>query len=419
MRKVLVSGLVALCLHCGAGAQGEWSPPKTSLPEAFIEAAARMHRLGLASGKGGEYRKFIARIPMNIPVLIIPDAPQQQTGWVLPRRKGEPLRAVGWDGLVYEVDRLGPRANLLEDVQAWPKKSPGTSRFNVGPRLQGNLLNLAVLLLAGEVRLVERLSTKIDPPMEPFGQLLLSFLWNLESRALRAHVWGFHEVALHDLELIDSIGSGVGGLPQDFLADTRRRVTSRTPKLDLSTLKRLPQQRRIQLLVNALEDVRHDTYDPIVLALEREGDPAVDSLLWAMEKDTRLTRISGFNSAGAPTLRSVSSVASSIVSNIIGPTAEPKTLSARERWSRVRPMSRVQRALHVLSEEYAEPQLWAVAAQNLLVKWNLPLSLDYLPAKMPRPEPKALTPATIELLERRALRSLELGQVWQAQLLAR
>ncbi len=89
----------------------------------------------------------------------------------------------------------------------------------------------------------------------------------------------------------------------ELLAEAQRRAASPVAKVDdkaLAALAPLSSSQRIQALITALDQVAARQWgqpggvplgqDPIVQALIKEGEPAVEPLIAAVENDTRLTR---------------------------------------------------------------------------------------------------------------------------------
>lgn len=304
--------------------------PKADGPRLFFT-------LGAGDARLGEYRE----------VEIVTGEPWSGGGtahkfhaWVLPKDKF----AVGWNGLVYPVVKVGERADLTADVQALIAKedkeraayakdhagSPYRNATLVGEEsgLSEASLNapkVAMLALLGKNDLAEALRTRLFGT-EPADKVLETFagdyLWARFERAVTAHMRGDAELAYESLKGLadaaddadracDAAGSKRpekaqsrfrwGTSPSRMLEDSERRLL-RGPRapLDLEALAKQPASAQVPILIDHLDEVAERQWgqpggvslgsSPIVAALVKLGDAAVPALLDVLESDTRLTR---------------------------------------------------------------------------------------------------------------------------------
>ena len=311
-----------------------WTSPPTKLSPAAVSAITEIFNEGLADPRGCEYREIAVKAGIELNI--------KTHGWILPGT-GESRFAVGWNGLVYPVATMGPPASLQKDVadQAAKDQKQWGSYTGTNRDVRGNWpvaewvsvshdnllpLKVAMLLRLGRADLAESVWNRwfalatngIDDPY-----LLLAREWteSLYNRALYAHLRGDDAVSLADCRTLVPLRSTVE-------ATAARRGFAREPagKPYLEDLEELPklaadQERRAQeppsipvlqsgqpaqgperiaALIRDLELVaaRQEmnpgqtdvSTDPIVGALIKEGDPAVEPLLKCFEEDTRLTR---------------------------------------------------------------------------------------------------------------------------------
>lgn len=304
--------------------------PKAEGPRLFFALGAGDARLGeyreveLATGEpwtgGGAAHKFHA--------------------WVLPKEKF----AVGWNGLVYPVVKVGERADLAADVQALLAKedkeraayakehagSPYRDASLVGEEsgLSEATLNapkVAMLALLGKNDVAEALKTRLfgaDPADKVLETFAGDYLWARFERGVTAHMRGDAELAYESLKGLadaaddadracDAAGAKRPEKAQSrfqwgtsaarMLEDTERRLLrgARAP-LDLEALAKQPGSAQIPILVDHLDEVAERQWgqpggvslgsSPIVAALVKLGDAAVPALLDVLESDKRLTR---------------------------------------------------------------------------------------------------------------------------------
>lgn len=128
MKTRYVLWLVALLLASGLGMAGEkpasdskfpvppqqdtpWSlPEKVPDPKGDLKTAVdTMFKLGLADPRGCAYHDVTVKEGGKI---------HEARGWVLPSTQGDPTRyAIGWNGLIYQVENVGKEADLAVDLR--------------------------------------------------------------------------------------------------------------------------------------------------------------------------------------------------------------------------------------------------------------------------------------------------------------
>lgn len=304
--------------------------PKADGPRLFFSLGAGDARLGeyreveIATGEpwsgGGAAHKFHA--------------------WVLPKDKF----AVGWNGLVYPVVKVGERADLAADVQALIAnddkqraayaKEHADSPFRRAPIVseesglsEATLTapKVAMLTLLGKNDLAEALRTRLFGT-EPADKVLETFagdyLWARFERGVTAHMRGDAELAYESLKGLPDAADDAeracdaGGAKRPakerprfawgtslarLLEDSERRLLrgARAP-LDLEALAKQPASAQVPILIDHLDEVAERQWgqpggvslgsSPIVAALVKLGDAAVPALLDVLESDKRLTR---------------------------------------------------------------------------------------------------------------------------------
>ncbi len=112
-----------------------WTPPESGFPAWAVDAARALFEQGLADPRGCAYREVVlagGTWPFRDDA-----APQPPThAWVLPfDATGGRRYAVGWNGLVYPVTRLGPAADVDADVQALIRPPAAAGKPPTWPRL--------------------------------------------------------------------------------------------------------------------------------------------------------------------------------------------------------------------------------------------------------------------------------------------
>ena len=329
-----------------------WTPPETGLPKFLVRATAALAEQGLADPRGCEYREV--EFEGESKLYRNPAAPRPVThAWVLPAGAGGgPRFAVAWNGLVYPLVKLGDPADLDADVPQLPKPADkdqpagrrGRAYFGFGAttHLQSasqdgsEPIRASLLLRLGRADLAERAfaaSTTWRPPgsardLTSYGvsylTLASNWTWALFDRAVAAHGLRDDRQALADARelarvrpLIEAKARSMGFPEQPsngsagylaflkplpaLLADQERRTRKpdRQPR-ELADLEKIADQpARIAALIDSLDETSGGgpfngmAGSATIQAIAREGYPAVDPLLKALESDDRLTRATG------------------------------------------------------------------------------------------------------------------------------
>ena len=261
-------------------------------------------------------------------------------------------------------------------------------------------------------------------PDDPYLALAEDWTWTLFDRAVCAHMQGDDALALSTARLLVTVREAVeteaprrdfprprSGDGQDaeqpyirfldplpvLLADQERRTKAPPREHVLAVgLERYPDKpKRIAALIRDLEDVAARqwsqpggvslAWDPIVKALIREGDDAVEPLLACLETDDRLTRSVSFwrNFSRHRDLHGVAEAAHAAIVSILrtaqfkpkwssyqgtGSTAWRKTLARgiRDYWNAHKNLLPCERWYRTLADDDARPEQWLEAAGNIV-----------------------------------------------------
>ncbi len=404
-----------------------WSPPKTALPADFINAVAFTLKHGLGDPRGGEYRAAEIRFrgawdPVAKPFPV--------HGWVLAGN-----RLVCWNGLVYTPLSVGAKEDVRKDVTA------ALARVGVqglGLRIQRRLPDLgdprrpvaiALMLLAGEVDLAEKCfsGSQKDPRMVAFEYQATRI-----DRAVNAHASGDDELAYRDALSIQknrqafasaSPSSPVPRMPTGeqkpydavdaLISDSARRLQAGPKKVDLKQIAGLSQAERISHLIDDLDEVSarqmdepggvDPQNDPIVEALMKEGDAAVEPLIDTYENDNRLTRsvIVGHGYYLLPVKEAAYSAIRGILQlDRIGSSPTPTAEELRAFWKQNKGTTAADRWFGILANDGANDQQWLEAAQRITDPTNLRRS-GFMSTTQP-PEPGEVVKMRGEPLRSRA-----------------
>ena len=318
--------LTALLLPGAHQAQPEpWAPPATRLPQSVVTDAAFLLAHGMGDPRGSEYRS--AKVVLG--TLWGRDTePFEVNGWV---RKGS---LVAPNGLAYDVVELGKPADLAADVQKeierWnPAKGPHLRLVRAQGPLWGPVA-VRLLLVAGEAGFAERYHAALpgDPNRSEIA-VHTEFLTAVFDQAVTAHMRGDDGLALRVARLLarhreayEAEGTrlegrrkrpGPQGLPEEteekyaflrpvpaLIADAERRLAHPRKALKPGQIKGLGPKALVERLDEVAERQMGQpggvrlANDPIVAALVRAGDAAVEPIFEALERDDRLTRAVSF-----------------------------------------------------------------------------------------------------------------------------
>jgi hypothetical protein len=168
-----------------------WTPPKTRLSSRLVAATRTLFAQGLSDPRGCEYREFVRDEARLYSQTSAESAEEPVHGWLLPANPTRSQRfAIGRDGLIYPVSKVGARADLRADVDKACEKGYCTP------------LDLCFLLRLGEASLSESCFDAIatdknrDELCDPY--LLIARQWteSLMGRAVAAHKCGDDRMAL-------------------------------------------------------------------------------------------------------------------------------------------------------------------------------------------------------------------------------
>jgi hypothetical protein len=438
-----------------------WAAPKTTIPAKFVAAFNPLFEQGFADPRGCEYREVRVAVGnyLGAEVSVI-----LTHGWVLPGKPADgPRFVVCWDGLVYPAVLVGGKADLKADVAASVKgakgdedaeefESPGGANGrSIWHRRLGQGRCVALLLRSGETELAERVwnDRMREGEGDPYLSLAAEWAEGLLDRGLCARLRGDDRLALHDLRLLNAVAplieaearkrrpppepgkeaepflTFLGQLPE-VLADQRRRARAapHPPVVCLGPGREPDPARRIAALIDRLDEVsgRYEAIylglDPIIAALVREGEPAVEPVLRCFESDTRLIRAVPIERALARNgaVLTVHEAAHAALCGLLGETDfEPHEVGDLDRDEARKELARqvreylkaprkrespAERLFRSLADDKAEPDQWVGAAV-----W-LTEPEDAAPGDRPRLRGESLrakkNPSLTELIVKRA-----------------
>jgi hypothetical protein len=300
-----------------------WALSKSA--PAFTAAASKLFDQGLADPRGCAYVEL--ELDVGEPWQGA-TSPIKTHGWLLP----QPGFAIAWNGLVYRTRSVGAAADVVKDARAIlaadaaarkqaDKDNPGFGyhRFpaaseGYGVAVETVTATKAILLLRlGQLALAEKIwKTAVETTTDPYAMLAEDWLWAMFERGITAHMRGDVALAIESWRRLPALAKAMPPPPPntrgiDFLgsidelvSEEQRRANSPRPPLDLTKLAVLPQPARIAQLIAELDQVAARQMgqpggvalgeDPIIQALIKEGEPAVEPLLATLETDDRYTR---------------------------------------------------------------------------------------------------------------------------------
>lgn len=322
-----------------------WRPSDSRLPQTWVRAIELLLAHGLADPRGCEYREVevtCGSVWSKRGIAVATHA------WLLPLEAeaapDAPRFAVTWSGLVYPVEKVGAAANLAADVEKLLKTQPaGWRRAMPEKKLvsheQPHPLKGVLLFLLGDAPRAEAM-WKVAPPHaedwlkgpenrndDPYPELVHEWSWAHFDRAVCARLRGDDVVSLMSAKLLvalrdvieqESLRHGfirrkdIQGRPMmllgfldsiDALAKDEARRLAEPPVERVLSPDSAPipdQNARISALIRDLEVVNETqmaqpggislAQSPVILALVKEGDAAVEPLLECLANDQRLTR---------------------------------------------------------------------------------------------------------------------------------
>ncbi|HXH62168.1 MAG TPA: hypothetical protein VNI20_12520 [Fimbriimonadaceae bacterium] len=389
-----------------------WVPPKTSLPKEFVDVAKFMFAHGLADPSGGSLRLAKVRTFSDSSGR---EQDREVAGWVLPQEVDGQSLIVSMGGLIYRCIEVEGPTTVAELT-----KGEFKSHFVLSP-VQGDekdprscTVAVALLLKAGLVEDAERIfDDRFKNAAGEYGSLLVNdYATRRFMRAVGAHMFGDDRLAQRDS---GSLNRNLADLKVEYLAsppkgaaldqenvlgylapveslysDSSRRLFVMRPKLDLDSLKPLPIDRKVSTLIYYLDDVSARqlsqpggvtlAMDPIVEALIKIGDQAVEPLLEVYEGDQRLTRSVSYFRDFAPgrNLISVKSAARAALEGILqypgvgsGPGGRPTAKELRDYWRTFKGVPLVERKYAELKDDIASPEQWLNAADFITERTNV------------------------------------------------
>ncbi len=392
-----------------------WQPPTNSALPEVVSAAKSLFEQGLADPRGCDYREIEIHTGdvwrgdggvVRTHGWLIPQSPTNQSRY-----------AVCWNGLVYPVVAVGGQIDLRADMENLIRTAPTnrlTRRMDLYSYAVPERMSVAadsvlpikacLLLRLGEVELSTRFwdackAARENVPgggmaKDPYLTLAGDWAWSAFDRGICAHMQGnvplalisarrlaeiqpkieseaarrgfphpgYNDVAKHERErpylyFLDQ-------LPQ-WLVDLERRAREPVSKSALEAgLTNFPSQsKRIAALIKDLDQVSAPQMsqpgmvmpegDPIVAALIKEGDAAVEPLLRCLEHDTRLTRSVGFSRdfRRDRIIITVRRAARAAIENILHTQFPGGAPEIRAYWNRYRGQSAEERWYSVLRNE--------------------------------------------------------------------
>jgi hypothetical protein len=194
--------------------QGQaWNPPATKLPKELIDLTVTIYGMGVADPRGCVYREI---------ELEYGGLGQVIRGFVLPRQPENAGRfAIGWDGQLYRVGRVGERADLDRDIKeqaenftrydlmnGWSFMPTEQNEFGISGVDDRSPIKLCLLLRLGRADLAEALYASgtswtpkdpsrdvADPPITEY-ELMTDWLRSAFDGFLKAHHEGDDGLAL-------------------------------------------------------------------------------------------------------------------------------------------------------------------------------------------------------------------------------
>jgi hypothetical protein len=349
----------------------------------------------------------------------------EANGWLLPRADASTGDwFLGWNGALYEPHAVLGDADLDVDAAPFltvrdggdPTQQMVARIFRGSAGEAGALIpsDHSLLTVAFLMRLGRSVPRAGDAPEPALTTAVADAAWALFDRAVCAHMRGDDRVTLQAITRVialrdalareatpDAGDASPAGSPLDFAApaddlarDAARRLT-RGPREAAATAAIEDRVAQAQALIETLDEVNARQWgqpggvalatDPRVAALIALGDAAVDPLLDALVRDTRLTRSVHFWRDFARNRQPlfVHEAAYAALANILqedffrtastgddlssrGPTARVQLAQRmRAHWARVHALPENERFYAILADDNAGPERWSQAAENL------------------------------------------------------
>jgi hypothetical protein len=449
-----------------------WSLTTGKVSEDWLSATTKLLDYGLADPRGCEYREVelaVGGVTSKAGHVVKTHA------FVLPADSDAAQRfSVAWNGLVYPCLSVGEPADLTEDVAAIAARKTiehqiAMSEFIAVSHQHNEYTKCAMLLVLGRDDLASDLLAAMrggPAGKDPYMSLVTCWTWFHYDRAICGHLWGEDVIALasaraaaatsaaveKDAPLRGIVrGRDIDGNPAPYIRflgnidvlvrDQQRRVALGPAGKKLDDWQKIEDPAaRIKLLIRNLEFI-DETQDsqpggvslgssPIIEALTKEGETAVEPLIDCLETDDRLVRSVSFSRDFHTTryLHSVGDAAYSALTLILktrtfGPATthgyqsfhnhkrEDVVRELREYWQHAKGLPEMDRAFDVLADDNATERQWLEAATKLVSPVR-PTGAPPVPAIVRRllpPSPPAgaklatrKSPSVTELLIRRA-----------------
>ncbi|HWB58454.1 MAG TPA: hypothetical protein VG733_03140, partial [Chthoniobacteraceae bacterium] len=307
-----------------------WTPPETKLPPVVVSAITELFDEGMADPRGCEYRE------VEIPNSESYEPNQKIHAWVLPG-DGKTRYAVGWNGRVIPVVKVGPAADLKKDLAPDARGQGQLSQIAWGIFDWNSLsekstlpIKAALLMRLGEAELAENVMKSVpgNPDNDPYLTMAREWILCWFHRGVTAHTKGddklalqiFHKIAtLQETAIATAKRRGISNGAADFselrdlallTADQERRARE-PPHVAAVNAGIVDQHERIAAFIRDLELADGESLfsefgtdmsgDASVHALIREGDAAIEPLLDCLENDNRLTRAQFYAGSGGMT----------------------------------------------------------------------------------------------------------------------
>lgn len=384
------------------------TPPQQHAPwphgdDTLSSAAAALFDQGMADPRGLEYREIEIGVanPWDGGGYI-----QKTHGWVLPVGPNGGQFAVGWDGLVHPVVRVGNAADLHKDWAPEEAPAQGSGRESIAASVGVPSPVKAVMLLRlGEDETARRIAKAayLDAKSDPYLDLASEWAWSAFERAVCAHERGDDRLALADARLLTTIrplieaeakrrGSERPTVYPEYLPFLRQVPTLLADcerRLSISG-KSSPGSDDIASLIADLENVNARQWgqpggvslasDRRVQALVKRGDAVVEPLLDVMEHDTRLTRSVSFTRSffRGRYLIPVADAAYAALVKLLHTsfrkynspddpvTNQQKAAAIRAYWAKMSKLSLPERFYMTLKDDQAGESQWLQAAANIV-----------------------------------------------------